>query len=422
MFRSMIMGAALALLALASGCATNTMTGRDQFVLVSEEQAIKGSASAYSSMIGSFAKKHKLETGTARAERVQAITNRLVAEAVRFRPDAASWAWEVQVIEEPKTVNAFCMAGGKMGIYTGFWEKLKASDDEVAAVMGHEIGHALASHSREKMSVAMATSAAVAVLAALVSANSSNRGAYGATRDAGMLAAGVAVTLPNSREAELEADQIGIELAARAGFDPRAAVTLWEKMAKEGGRAPEFLSTHPAPENRAQRLEALIARVDPLYQRAKSGQSVAQIPWFVGVNATERPAGSISRDEYAARVAAEGDTLTFVSEDFDRFKAGAIVFTCTTECALSYTFRKGTWKTLHGKRAWRDLAIAVIKVGYDNDLSYFLLGEAAAGLGMEEAARVYRKRALETARAGNTCGGAFDTCEGFVIGEAQTAP
>jgi len=417
---SIITRIALALaIVLASGCATNTMTGRDQFVLVSEETAIKGSASAYSSMIGGLAKKQKLEAASPRAERVKEITNRLIAQAVRFRPDSASWSWEVQVIDEPKTVNAFCMAGGKMGIYTGFWEKLKATDDEVAAVMGHEIGHALASHSREKMSVAMATNAAVAVLAALVSANSSNRGAYGATRDAAMLAAGVAVTLPNSREAEIEADQIGIELAARAGFDPRAAVTLWEKMAKEGGRGPEFLSTHPAPENRAERLRTLIARVDPLYQRAKSGKSVGEIPYFIGANATERPAGTVSRDEYAARVAAEADTLTFVSEDFDRFKSGAVVFTCTVECALGYTFQKSTWKALHEKKAWRDLAIAVIKVGYNNDLSYFLLAEAAAGLGMKDAAHTYRTRALDAAKVGNTCSGALDTCEGFVVGEAR---
>jgi Zn-dependent protease with chaperone function len=407
-------------LVLMSGCATNTMTGRGQFLLVSEEQAIKGSASAYSSMVGQFEKKRKLETGTARVARVKEITNRLIAEAVRFRPDSASWKWEVQVIAEPKTVNAFCMAGGKMGIYTGFWEKLKASDDEIAAVMGHEIGHALASHSREKMSVAMATNAAVTVLAALVSARSNN--AFGATRDAGMLAAGVAVTLPNSREAETEADQIGIELAARAGFDPRAAVTLWEKMAKLGGGGPEFLSTHPAPENRAERLKTLIARVDPLYQRAKSGQSVAEIPYFIGANPTERPAGTVSREEYAARVAAEPETLSFVSEDFDRFKAGAVVFTCTFECALGYTFQKSTWKALHEKRAWRDLAVAVLKVGYLNDLSYFFLSEAAEGLGLKDASRTYSMRAVEAAKAGNTCAGAFNTCEGFLVGDARPSP
>ena len=120
--------------------------------------------SAYANMIGQFSKKNKVETGTPRAARVKEITNRLVAEAVRFRPDSANWAWEVQLIDEPKTVNAFCMAGGKMGIYTGFWEKLNATDDEIGNVMGHEIGHALASHTREKMSMAMTVGVGAAAL------------------------------------------------------------------------------------------------------------------------------------------------------------------------------------------------------------------------------------------------------------------
>ncbi|MCU1500287.1 MAG: peptidase Ste24p, partial [Acidimicrobiales bacterium] len=194
--RGIVIAAVVAL----TGCATNTMTGRSQLMLVSEQQAIKGSASAYSGMIGGFAKKKKLELATARVQRVKEITNRLVAEAVRFRPDAASWNWEVQVIEEPKTVNAFCMAGGKMGIYTGFWEKLDASDDEVAAVMGHEIGHALASHTREKMSVGMAAGVGATLLAALVSSRSSS--SFDTNRAAFTSAAALAVTLPNSREAE----------------------------------------------------------------------------------------------------------------------------------------------------------------------------------------------------------------------------
>jgi predicted Zn-dependent protease len=391
------------------------MTGRNQLMLVSEQQAIKGSASAYSGMIGGLARKKKLELSTARVQRVKEITNRLVAEAVRFRPDAASWNWEVQVIEEPKTVNAFCMAGGKMGIYTGFWEKLGASDDEVAAVMGHEIGHALASHTREKMSVGMAAGVGATLLAALVSSRSNT--AFETNRAAFTGAAALAVTLPNSREAETEADQIGIELAARAGFDPRAAVTLWEKMAKQGGARLEFLSTHPSPENRAQRLTELIAKVDPLYERAKSAPA-ADIPDFLSANPSERPAGTLSRADYAARVSAEPQAMTFLSADFERFRSGEAVLACGVECALSYTFQKSTWKTLHEKQAWRELAIRVIKVGYENDLSYHLLAEAAKGLGLRDAAAAYYKRAAEAQAAGKTCGGAFNTCEGFDLRSA----
>ena len=404
---------ALAALVL-GGCATNSMTGRSQLMLVSEEQAIQGSASAYTSMIGGLAKKKRLEQSTERVARVKEITNRLVAEAVRFRPDSANWAWEVQVIDDPKTVNAFCMAGGKMGIYTGFWEKLKATDDEVAAVMGHEIGHALASHTRERMSVSMATGVATTILAAALSSGRN----YARNSAALGTAAAVAVTLPNSREGETEADQIGIELAARAGFDPRAAVTLWEKMAKEGGGRLEFLSTHPSPENRAQYLATLIAKVDPLYQRAKANRS-RDIPDFLAANPSERPAGAVSRSDYVARVAAEPEAMTFVSEDFDRFKSGAAVLKCGSECSFAYTFQKGTWKTLHEKRQWRDLALRVMKTGYDNDLSYHLLAEAAKGLGLNDAAALYYKRAAAAAAAGKTCGGSFNTCEGFVIGDAR---
>ncbi|MCW5603198.1 MAG: M48 family metallopeptidase [Burkholderiales bacterium] len=401
---------------LVSGCATNTITGRSQFMIVSEEAAVSGSASAYANMIGQYSSKNKVETNTPRAERVREITNRLIAEAVRFRPDSANWAWEVRVIDEPKIVNAFCMAGGKMGIYTGFWEKLNATEDEIANVMGHEIGHALASHTRERMSVAMTVGIGTAVLAAAVSSRNTNDPyAFQRTHSTAALAAALAITLPNSREAETEADQIGIELAARAGFDPRAAVTLWEKMAQQGPTPLEFFSTHPSPENRAQRLEALAAKVEPLYRLAKAGGSTAAVPAFVGATANERVVDGISREEYAARVAAEPQVMTFIAEDFEKFRHGEVVFACGFECALGYSFQKGKWRQMHEKRQWRDLAVAVMKVGYLNDLSYFLLAESAAGLGFRDAARVYYARAREAHKAGKTCEGGFNTCEGFDV-------
>ena len=397
-----------------TGCATNTITGRSQFVLVSEEQAISGSAAAYSSMVGQLSKKGKVVTGTPRVERIREITNRLVAEAVRFRPDAAEWSWQVEVIEEPKTVNAFCMAGGKMGIYSGMWEKLHATDDEIANVMGHEIGHALASHSRENMSVAMSASIGAAVLAALV-ASRNDPASYQRTRGAFETAAGVGITLPHSREAETEADQIGIELAARAGYDPRAAVTLWQKMAKEGGGPPEFLSTHPSPQNRVQRLNELIAKVDPYYRQAQA-RTTHDIPDFLG-NVNERRVGGPSRVEYARKLAAEPQTMTFVADDFDKFRRGDAHLRCGTECALSYFAQKGKWKELHDQGAWRDLAVAVVRVGYGNDLSYYLLGASAQGLGLHDVAKTYYDRALQARKAGHSCTGVFDTCEGLALGE-----
>jgi predicted Zn-dependent protease len=190
---------------------------------------------------------------------------------VLVRPDSKDWKWEVQVIDEPKTVNAFCMAGGKMAIYTGMWEQLKATDDEIAQVMGHEIAHALADHTRERMSIAMTSAAVTTVAGVAVAARGDNSPAAGLALTGAQLASVLAIQLPNSRNGESEADQIGIELAARAGYDPKAAVTLWQKMGGQGKTPPEFLSTHPSPQNRANRLAELGTQVQPLYLAAKSG-------------------------------------------------------------------------------------------------------------------------------------------------------
>jgi predicted Zn-dependent protease len=282
--------AVLLLVLVLAGCSTSPLTGRSQLMVVSSESAVSQSAAAYTQMMGDLSKKKQIETGTPRAAKVKEITDRLVAQAVKVRPDSAKWAWEVQVINEPKTVNAFCMAGGKMAIYTGMWEQLKASDDEVAQVMGHEIAHALADHTRERMSVAMTT--AVATTAAAIAIGSREDSGIGTGLAlTGMQAAAIlAIQLPNSRESESEADQIGIEIAARAGFDPRAAVTLWEKMGKQsaGKAPPEFFSTHPAPQNRAARLAELGTQVQPLYQAAKAGAPMPSDKLITFPNPKER--------------------------------------------------------------------------------------------------------------------------------------
>ena len=264
---------AVAFLLMLAGCTTSPLTGRSQYMVVSDKMAVSQSAAAYSQMMGELDKKKKIEAGTPRAQKVREITDKLVKEAVRFRPDSASWGWEVKVIDDPKTVNAFCMAGGKMAIYTGMWEQLKATDDEIAQVMGHEIAHALADHTRERMSIAMTSAvASTAAAVAITAAGGDERAGLALT---GMqLASVVAIQLPNSRDGEAEADQSGIELAARAGYDPKAAVTLWQKMGKDAKGPPEFLSTHPSPQNRAARLAELGVKVQPLYEAAKAGKPV----------------------------------------------------------------------------------------------------------------------------------------------------
>jgi predicted Zn-dependent protease len=181
-----------------------------------------------------------------------------------MRPETESWEWSIKVIDDPKTVNAWAMAGGKMAIYTGLIDQLKATDDELAQVLGHEISHALAKHTAERMSRAIAMQAGMGVVAATTSGSQYS----GLALTGAQLAAVVGLELPNSRGAESEADRIGMELAARAGFDPKAAVTLWEKMGKVGGGGSskfDFLSTHPAPARRMETLNALVPQMMPFY-------------------------------------------------------------------------------------------------------------------------------------------------------------
>ncbi len=247
------------LVLLVAACATSP-TGRRQLMLVSEQQAISSSRQAYAQEMGKYQKQGKLVTDPRVLERTRVITERLVAQAVKMRPDSANWQWSVQVIDEPKTVNAWCMAGGRMALYTGLIQQVDPTDDELAQVMGHEIAHALANHTAERMSTAMAANAGI-LAAGIMSDNPGQSMAVAAG------VAALAIKLPNSRASETEADQIGIELAARAGYDPRAAATLWQKMGKVGGSAPpEFMSTHPSDASRQQRLGALAPKMMPYYQ------------------------------------------------------------------------------------------------------------------------------------------------------------
>ena len=246
--------------ALITACATS-ITGRRQLMIVSEDSAIAASKKAYVEMLRPYAEKGEVDNDSVLKNRVYKITGRLIAQAIRIRPETNNWDWSIKIIDDPKTVNAWAMAGGKMALYTGLVEKIKPSDDELAQVLGHEIAHALAKHSAEQMSVAMASQ--VGVIAVGVATKSDGLALTGAS-----LAAALAVQMPNSRAAESEADRIGIELAAKAGYDPRAAVTLWQKMAKVGGKGPpQFLSTHPAPGNREKTLASLIPQMMPYYEQ-----------------------------------------------------------------------------------------------------------------------------------------------------------
>jgi predicted Zn-dependent protease len=247
-------------LLLLSACAVSP-TGRRQLSLVSEGTAIEASKESYITQMNELKSAGKLVTDPRIVQRVDRITGRLVAQAVVKRPDTAKWEWSIEVIDDPKTVNAWCMAGGRMAVYSGLLQKIDPTDDELAQVLGHEISHAIANHTAEQMSVALATQAGVALVGIL-----SDDAAKAMSTAA--IAASLAVQLPNSRAAESEADEIGIELAAKAGYNPKAALTLWQKMGKESGDGPpQFLSTHPSPGNREQRLAELAPKMMPFYQQ-----------------------------------------------------------------------------------------------------------------------------------------------------------
>ena len=195
--------------------------------------------------------------------RVRAIADRLIRQVPAFRGDAVRWHWEINVLSSSE-VNAWCMPGGKIAVYTGLIEKLNITDDELAAVMGHEIAHALREHSRERASEQVVANVGITILATVAG--------VGTVGQKGMEYAYQGLLgLPNSRAHETEADRMGVELAARAGYDPRAAITLWEKMGEVGGKEPpKFMSTHPSRSDRVRDLTVYSERVMPLYKEARA--------------------------------------------------------------------------------------------------------------------------------------------------------
>jgi predicted Zn-dependent protease len=262
----------VALLALA-GCSTTTEQGavgvqRSQLLLVSSEDLDKAAAAQYAQVLQTETPKGNVNHDPKQVERVRGIATRLIPQTAVFRKDALEWKWEVNVITSPD-VNAWCMPGGKIAVYTGMLEKIQITDDELAAVMGHEIAHALREHGRERASQQLAAGAGASlagVIADIFLPGSGQLATQGAA-----LGTQVGVLLPYSRAQETEADRIGVELAARAGYDPRAAIALWQKMAKlsGGGAPPKLLSTHPSSEERVDDLTVFSQKVLPLYEKAR---------------------------------------------------------------------------------------------------------------------------------------------------------
>ncbi|MBE0612042.1 MAG: M48 family metallopeptidase [Burkholderiales bacterium] len=262
-----VMALSLSTLAL-GGCQTTTSGGsvgaeRKQLMLVSSQQLDQMAAQGYNKLKADAGAKGTLNTDRAMLHRVQAIAARIEPQTRVFRADAPGWNWEVNVITSNE-LNAYCMPGGKIMFYSGLISQLNLSDAEIAVVMGHEISHALREHSREQVSQAIAAQSAIGLGAALL-------GLGQGSADMAGVAYQSLIATRFSRTDENEADRIGLELTARAGYDPRAGVTLWQKMSKasSGGRPPEFLSSHPTDSSRVREIEALLPTVLPLYAAAR---------------------------------------------------------------------------------------------------------------------------------------------------------
>lgn len=257
-------------------CATSTEQGavgvtRKQYLSgVSSEQIMAESEKGYAQTKADAQKKGLLNKNSSQYQRVVAISKRLIPHIPVFRKDAAAWPWEVNIITNPE-INAYCMPGGKMMFYTGIIEKLQLTDGEIAAIMGHEMAHALREHGRERLSEQMLqqglTQGGVAVLVAtgVIDQKYAGVAAVGASAFTTLF-----ISLPHGRTQESESDTIGVELMARAGYDPREALSLWKKMGSQGGsKPPEILSTHPTDNTRLQHISSLLPKVLPLYEQAK---------------------------------------------------------------------------------------------------------------------------------------------------------
>lgn len=232
--------------------------------LVSAEQVEQQAQQQYRQVLQQAQQQRALAPeGHPQLVRLRQVAQRIIPHSYEWNPRAKTWKWEVNLLGN-KQINAWCMPGGKIAFYTGILESLKLSDEEVAAVMGHEVAHALREHARERMGKSAATNIGIGIASQLLGLGQVGQtvAGYGAQL----------ITLKFSREDESEADLVGLELSARAGFDPHAGITLWEKMsAANKGAPPEWMSTHPAGKTRIAEMEKNLPKVQPLYERAKKG-------------------------------------------------------------------------------------------------------------------------------------------------------
>jgi predicted Zn-dependent protease len=241
--------------------------------LAPEGEMDKAAAQQYAAMMGQAQQKGVLVSpNDQQVKRLRAIAQRIIPHTARWNQDAQQWKWQVNLVKSDQ-VNAFCMPGGRIGFFTGIIDKLKLTDDEIAAVMGHEIAHALREHGRDRQAKSTTTGLFAGIGGAIASAVTG----YDVRGIANGL--GQMYVLKFSRDEEREADLVGLDISSRAGFDPRAGISLWNKMAalNQRGAPIEILSTHPGGEHRIQQIEDHLIVLLPLYARAK-GTTVDRLP------------------------------------------------------------------------------------------------------------------------------------------------
>ncbi len=265
--RSLIKGMAL-LLTLPGAALAQVRAGVDVGAnslfsqLVPADTIEQSATQQYAQLIQQAAAKKALGgTDHPQVKRLRGIARKIIPHTLGWNPRAKDWRWEVNLIGS-KQINAFCMPGGKIAFYTGILEQLKLTDDEVAIVMGHEVAHALREHARERMGKNAATGIGASLLSSVLGLGQTGQTLtnYGARL----------LTLQFSRSDESEADLVGMELAARAGFDPRAGVSLWQKMtAASQGAPPQWLSTHPSGSTRIADIQTNLPKVMPFYAHAQ---------------------------------------------------------------------------------------------------------------------------------------------------------
>ena len=224
----------------------------------------QAAAQQYAQMMAEASSKGALAPqGNPQLARLQRIATKLVPQTAQWNDRSKSWKWEVNLLNS-KQINAFCMPGGKIAFYTGILDQLQLTDDETAMIMGHEMAHALREHARARIAKSQGTGTILSIGSQLLGLG-----------QLGNVVAGLGtqlLTLKFSREDETDADLVGLELAARGGYNPQASVSLWEKMGKASGGAaggPGFLSTHPSGPQRIQELQANVPKVQGLYQKAR---------------------------------------------------------------------------------------------------------------------------------------------------------